>query len=141
MRPVPATLILLTLVLPMSPLAGTAEDQAALVQPEVVHGALSLSSEVSPDGSIRGLLRNRGSKQISEVRLLIHHAWLWNDERRPGPPDRNPGRAEYFMVGGEIGPGAELRFHYTPDPPLPQRSDGHFATRAEIIGFTERGVD
>ena len=121
--------------------AGAASPSAArdLVAPGEIQASVALSSDVGEDGSIHGVLKNTGPQAVRDVRLLIHHTWLWRDERNPGPPQSNPGRTEYYVVEGEIAPGGTLGFHYVPSPPLPARTDGRFVTRAEIVGLVERG--
>jgi hypothetical protein len=86
-----------------------------------------------------GVLSNGGARPVRDVRLLVRHTWLWKNERHPGPPTDNPGRSSYYMVDGEVPPGGDLRFRYVPSPPLPVRTDGSFATTAEIVGFVEAG--
>jgi hypothetical protein len=108
-----------------------------LARPEEVRSTVALTYDAAADGTISGVLKNNGTTAARDVRLLIHHAWLWNDEKNPGPPSDNPARSSYYVVDGEIPPDGELRFRYTPSPPLPQRTDGRFRTSAEIVGVTE----
>jgi hypothetical protein len=108
-----------------------------LVQPREIYGNVSLQFDASPDGSIRGVLKNYGAQGVRDVRLLVQHSWLWNDERNPGPAQGNPGRTEYYVVSGDVLPGGELQFRYAPTPPLMGRSDGRIITRPEIVGLTE----
>jgi hypothetical protein len=89
------------------------------------------------DGSVSALLANKSSRVVRDVRLLIRHAWVWKDERHPGAD--SPGTAEYYIVHNAIPPGQSLRIAHTPSPPLPQRSDGHFETSVEVVGFEEVG--
>ncbi|MBI3785600.1 MAG: hypothetical protein HY270_19580 [Deltaproteobacteria bacterium] len=68
---------------------------------------------------------------------MIRHAWLWKNERHPGSD--NPGRTDRYVVPGEVPAGGTLPFSYTIEPPLPNRSDGHFVTTVELVGLTEVG--
>lgn len=89
------------------------------------------------NGRVSGLLVNKSPELIRDVRLLVRHAWLWNDERHPGTDD--PGRAVYFTVPKDIGPGHAEHFMYAPEPPLPRRSDGRFETTVQVVGYTGVG--
>lgn len=86
---------------------------------------------------VSGVLVNQSARLVREVRLVIRYAWLWNDERHPGYD--NPGRAVNYTVPGDIPPGGSLPFAYRPDSPLPSRSDGHFQTSVDVVGYTEVG--
>lgn len=91
--------------------------------------------EISSDGDfVSGVVINHSSRTLRDVRLEIHHSWLWNDERRPGSD--NPGRIDHFVVPGEIAPGGNERFTYKISPPLPVRADGRFTTRVSVVGFS-----
>lgn len=105
-----------------------------------VQGPVALTFSAAADGTITGTLKNSGPTVAQDVRLLIHHAWLWNDEKNPGPPSENPARSNYYVVDGQIPPGGDLKFRYVPSPPLTQRSDGRFRTTAEIVGVTEATI-
>lgn len=89
------------------------------------------------NGEVSGLLVNKSAHRVRNVRLLIRHTWLWNDERHPGADD--PGRAVYVTVPKDVAAGHAEPFMYAPEPPLPRRSDGHFDTSVEVVGFTEVG--
>lgn len=86
-------------------------------------------------GVVSGLLVNRLTKPLRDVRLLIRYQWVWANERKPG--DDNPGRVAYYTVHQEVPPEISVQFTYNPNPPLPSRSDGHFETLVEIVGYTE----
>jgi len=118
---------------------GAADAQGAAAGPAAADDVLKLRVKREPGGSLIGLVQNSGSTTVRDVRLLIRHTWLWKNERHPGPPADNPGRSAYYMVEGDIPPGGDLRFRYSPSPALPVRTDGSFATTAEIVGFVEAG--
>jgi hypothetical protein len=89
------------------------------------------------DGVITGVIANNSPNLLRDVRLMVHHNWFWKDELHPG--DDNPGRVSYYTVPEEILPGKTLRFTYRPQPPLPERDDGHFTTAMSVVGYTEVG--
>ena len=89
--------------------------------------------ETTSRGAVTGVIANQSPTTVEDVRLLIRHTWFWKDEKHPG--EKSPGRAEYYTVAGEITPGGEQPFSYSPNPPLPQRADGHFETSVEIVSF------
>ena len=93
---------------------------------------------ISPDGAIDGTLANTTGHVVRDVRLMIHHTWLWKTEMKPG--EDSPGRVEYFTVPTSIDPHGTIEFHYKPSPPLEtDRTDGHFETSVEVVGYTEIG--
>jgi hypothetical protein len=89
------------------------------------------------DSTVSGVIVNKSPRVLRDVKLMIRHAWLWKNERHPG--DDNPGRAEYYTVPGEVAAGGSLPFTYHLEQPLPERTDGHFVTSADVISFTEVG--
>jgi hypothetical protein len=114
--------------------------EESLVTAAEIYGTVSLNIYPNPDGTFTGVLKNNGTQAVRDVRLLVRHSWLWNDERNPGPIESNPARAEYYVVDSEVAAGSELRFRYAPNPPLSQRTDGRFVTTASIVGLTEVGA-
>ena len=99
--------------------------------------AVSVTDVAAKDGTVSAVLVNRSQHVIKDVKLLIRHGWLWKNERHPGAD--SPGRAEYYVVHGQIPPGGSMPFTYRIDPPLPQRSDGRFSSSVEVVSFTEIG--
>lgn len=87
------------------------------------------------DGSVRGELVNQSSDLVREVRLLVRYDWRWGDERNPG--EDSPGRSLFVTIPGDLPALGTLPFEYTPDPPLPPRSDGTFSPSVEVAGYTE----
>ena len=102
-------------------------------------GAIVVVRDVTttPKGGVSGVLVNHSHKQLRDVRLLIHHNWLWKNELKPG--DDSPGRVDYYTVRSELAPEGKVELKYRPEPPLPDREDGHFATTVEVVGWTETG--
>jgi hypothetical protein len=90
-------------------------------------------------GIVSATLVNRLDHSVHDVRLLIRHEWLWNDEMKPGPDVLNPGRASYFTVEGTIPAQARKEFVYRPDPPLRGSGLGSFRTKVEVVGFSAIG--
>jgi hypothetical protein len=98
---------------------------------------IAITDVTSADGAVNGTLVNKSPRVLQDVKLLIRHGWIWKNERHPG--DDSPGRADYYVVAGPIAPGGSVPFKYVISPPLPQRSDGHFKSSVEVVGFTEVG--
>jgi hypothetical protein len=96
---------------------------------------LVLNNVSAQDGVVSGELRNNSSNLVRDVQLLIRYEWLWKNEFHPGKDD--PGSSVYYNVPGEIPPGGTARFQYTPNPPLPKRTDGSFQISVSVAGFTE----
>jgi hypothetical protein len=96
---------------------------------------LVLNNVSAQDGVVSGELRNNSSNLVRDVQLLIRYEWLWRNEFHPGTDD--PGSSVYYNVPGEIPPGGTARFQYTPNPPLPKRTDGSFQISVSVAGFTE----
>ena len=93
--------------------------------------------QTSPDGSAKGVVFNNSGKQMRSIKLLVKHTWYWKDERHPG--EDSPGRSGFVALPGEIAPGGSTPFSYTPDPPLPERSDGSFKTTVSVQEFEQVG--
>ena len=89
------------------------------------------------DGMVSGVIANKSPRLLRDVKIMVRHTWLWSNERHPG--DDSPGRTEYYMVPDAIPAGESAAFSYRLDTPLPERSDGHFVTEADVISFTEVG--
>lgn len=60
--------------------------------------------------------------------------FLWANETKPG--DESPGRSAVLTVAGPLAPRGTLAFEFTPNPPLPNRTDGRFADpQAHVLGY------
>jgi hypothetical protein len=86
---------------------------------------------------VSGRLVNRSTRAVRDVKLGVRHVWLWNNERHPGRD--NPGRSDFYTLSDEVPSLGSVEFEYQFDPPLPQRSDGHFNTVVEVVSFLEIG--
>jgi hypothetical protein len=85
--------------------------------------------------TVWGNVANRSSHEVRDVKLRIVRAWLWRDEKNPGPI--NPGGSYDFTVAGPIAPGASVPFRFTL-PSVDAPADlGSFQVSAEIVGYTE----
>jgi len=90
---------------------------------------------VHGDGAVSGTIVNRSQARLREVRLLVRHLWLWDNEFHPGTDDRS--RAEYLTVPDEIPPGGRGEFTYRPANPLPEARGGHFETDVRVSSVVE----
>ena len=117
------------------PLNGT-RATAAVVQSPEIDQTVVISDLTVREGAVSGTVVNKSSATLREVGLLLRQTWLWNDERHPGAD--SPGRTLPFTLGGDVAPHASAPFTFQ-TPPLPQRSDGRFATTIDVTGFTEVG--
>jgi hypothetical protein len=86
-------------------------------------------------GAVSGVLVNRTSDILRDVRLLVRYDWRWTDERHPG--DDSPARSVYFTVTSDVPALGTLPFRFSPSPPLPIRDDGYFAPSVEVARYTQ----
>jgi len=87
-----------------------------------------------PD-AVSGVIVNRGRDPVRNVRLVISHVWLWDNEFHPGNDDLS--RVEKYMVPDEIPPGRQVPFTVRPSAPLPEASGGHFMPDVSVASFDE----
>jgi hypothetical protein len=106
-----------------------------VVPSERMTDSVALRDVTVNGGVVSGILTNTSGKALHDVQLLVRSDWLWRNEFRPG--EDSPGRSVYYTVPGEIPPGGQTKFTYSADPPLPERSDGHFNTSVRVVGFVE----
>lgn len=93
--------------------------------------------QIAPDGAVKGTIVNNAHGALKGVKLLVKHTWYWKDERHPG--EDSPGRSGYVTVPTEIPVGGSVPFTYTPEPPLPKRTDGSFQTTVGVQEFSQVG--
>ncbi len=115
----------------------SAQGRATIVNPAEANETVAVADVQLHDGVVSGTVVNRSSEPVRDVRLLIDHVWLWNNERHPG--DFSPGRTDFFTVRGEIPPGGNAPFTYQGSP-LMDRRDGHFETHVQVTEFTQVGM-
>ena len=113
-------------------------DRPAL-DPGVPYEVAVVDVTTGPGGIVSATLVNRLDHSVRDVRLLIRHEWLWNNEMNPGPEVLNPGRSVYHTVEGTIPAKGRGEFVYRPDVPLRSSGDGTFRTTVDVVGFTEIG--
>lgn len=87
-----------------------------------------------PD-AVSGVVVNRGRDPVRNVRLVISHIWLWDNELHPGIDDLS--RVERYTVPDEIPPGRQVPFTVRPSAPLPEASGGHFMPDVTVASFDE----
>jgi hypothetical protein len=114
----------------------------ARAQPETVttrrdmSGVVGLRDVQAQGGVVTGTVVNQGPHQLRDVQLLIRHAWVWNDDRHPGPV--NPGTSSFVTVAGPIAPGAGAPFSFRePSSGVEDGAAGHFTTDVQPMGYTE----
>lgn len=124
------TLVPPALVLPV--------EHAAAATVEIADGDVDNSvrvSNVSRRGDVVvGTLTNDSDAELRDIRLLIDVAFLWANEVKPG--EESPGRSAVMTVAGPLAPHGKLAFEFTPNPPLPERTDGRYAEpKVRIMGY------
>jgi hypothetical protein len=104
-----------------------------IVTDQAAASDVSIRSVTDAGGTVTGVIVNDSPHTVGDVRLLIHHAWLWNNEYSPGADD--PGKAVFYTLPEKIPAGTSVGFTYRPEPMLPMRSDGRFLTSAEVAAI------
>jgi hypothetical protein len=127
--------IVVVLALPNG--AGVARAADTLIADEQPSRVVVVRDVTTRHGVVSGTLVNLSRKALRDVRLLVRHTWFWKNEQKPG--DDSPGRVDYYTARGELRPDGSVEFTYRPEPPLPERDDGHFETTVEVVGWTEIG--
>lgn len=112
-----------------------AMNEEPVVQSEPAASPVEVHAYSAPDGSVEGTLVNSSSRPIEDVKVMVNHAWLWNNEFRPGAV--SPSRVEYFRVAEKIPPGGQVSFAHRPTTPLPASGEGHFETSLKVVSFEE----
>jgi len=87
------------------------------------------------DGSVSGEVHNLSPNTVRDVQLYIRYIWIWDNEFHPGNND--PSISFVYTLPQEVAPGGRASFTFSPSPPLPKASGGHFMTVASEAGFTE----
>ncbi len=99
-----------------------------------IHSAVAITDVTRRGDTVVGTIVNRGDDEIRDIRVLIDMPFLWANETKPG--EESPGRSSVMTLAGPLAPGGRLAFQFTPNPPLPERSDGHFADpQATVLGY------
>jgi hypothetical protein len=126
-----ASLVLLPVCPTIAPLATAATVEIADDDKSAAIGV----ADVGRHGDVVvGTLMNRGDEEVRDIRILIDMAFLWANEFKPG--DDSPGRSAVMTVAGPIAPHGRLQFEFTPNPPLPARTDGRYAEpQVRVLGY------
>src|SRR5262245_19868902 len=85
--------------------------------------------------TVSGVVVNRSPNPVRDVRLVVSHDWLWDNEFHPG--DDEYSRADHYIVRDEIPPGGEVPFTIRPTTPLTEGRGGHFMTSVAIASVAE----
>ncbi|HBZ69506.1 MAG TPA: hypothetical protein DEP35_07160 [Deltaproteobacteria bacterium] len=119
------------------PVVASAAQSAQIVDAHA-HDSITIQSVMIESNVVSGDIVNHANHSVRDVTVLIQHAFAWKNEFRPGKKD--PSRAEFYTVAGEIPAGGSKHFSMHLAEPLPVRTDGTFVTRAEIARYTQVGV-
>jgi hypothetical protein len=87
------------------------------------------------DGLVSGTVVNRSGKVLRDVKLVIRHLWLWNNEFHPGTDD--PSRVDYYTLHNEVPPAGQVDFSYRLSSPLPEGPGGRFDTQVQVASVVE----
>ena len=128
------SIVATTLFLALTTVPPAAQSQKVRSEEEIAR-LLALEKVAVRDGVVSGEVHNIAKHPVSGVQIFIRYTWLWEDERNPGKTD--PGTSTYYTLKQTIQPGARAKFTFTPSPPLPKISGGHFDTSVMIAGFKE----
>jgi hypothetical protein len=108
-----------------------------IVSPQQAAQVVDVAHVKTRGDTVSGVLINESPQTARDVQLLIRQTWMWKNEWHPGVV--SPGRAEFYTVRTTIPPHGTTAFTYNTEP-LPQRTDGHFETHVQVVGFTEVGA-
>ncbi len=115
-------------------LGAVASAGEAVVDPEEVERTLTLENLSVQNDRVAGVIVNRSSQRVRDVRLRVVFSWLWADEHRQGTDD--PSFAVTEVVRDEIPPQGNLTFGYSYPAAMIVRGDGRFLVDVRIIGFS-----
>ena len=85
--------------------------------------------------AVSGTVVNRSPYPVRDVRLVVSHVWVWDNEFHPGTDDYS--RADYYVVPGEIPPGGSVPFTIRPSNPLSEERGGRYLTKVAIARVVE----
>jgi hypothetical protein len=102
---------------------------------EEITRTLAIEKVAVRDGTVSGEIHNLSPNTLRDVQLYIRDIWLWDNEFHPGNND--PSVSYVYTEPKEIPPGGNVPFTFSPSPPLPNASGGHFMTQVSPAGFTE----
>ena len=84
---------------------------------------------------VSGTVVNRSPNPVRDVRLVVSHVWVWDNEFHPGTDDYS--RADYYVVPGEIPPGGSVPFTIRPSNRLSEEHGGRYLTKVAISSVAE----
>lgn len=119
---------------------GVALSSPARAVPEpdpAMERAVAVGNLDATTTSVRAQLTNLTDGTLSDIRILVTHAFLWSQEMKPG--EDNPGRSDLFTIKGPIPPHGSIAMEEALNPPLPVRPDGRYQTSVQVLGFTKVG--
>ena len=87
------------------------------------------------DDTVTGTVVNRSPNPVRDVRLVVSHVWVWDNEFHPGTDDYS--RAEYYVVPGEIPPAGSVPFTIRASNPLPEERGGRYLTNVAVSSVVE----
>lgn len=115
-------------------LATVTVGAATLVNEPKIAAAIEVSDPANHGSALSTVIRNASDKRVDSVELVVRYDWLWKDERNPGTD--SPGWVDFVTLNDDLNPGDTATFTYELQRPLPQRDDGWFMPRVEVVGFT-----
>lgn len=86
-------------------------------------------------GGVSGTVTNRSELEITDVVVLVRHAWVW-DYRRDEIPD-TAARADYVTVAGPLAPGGTAAFASRAARPDGVPENARYVGRARVVEVTE----
>lgn len=96
--------------------------------------ALAIADVSRRGNAVVGTLINQTADALRDVRVLVDIAFLWTNEESPG--EDSPGRSVVMTIPGPIEPHGKIAFDLTPNPPLPERTDGRYADpKVTVLGY------
>ena len=121
---------------------------ASLVQGRPATAGEATRSVVAQDSAIAGMvavrdvhrqgsdvvceLVNLTDETLEDVRLVVSDEFRWANEFAPGADD--PSRVRILVFSRPIPPRGQATVRAT-FPPRPQRADGHFEPRVDVVGL------
>jgi hypothetical protein len=114
--------------------AATSRASDRITTPAEIERATQIESVRNEAGHVTGVLRNRSSDTLRDVRVLVQLVYHWPNEMHPGEP--SPSNAVVAQIPGPLEPGQVARF----DAALPTESaPGVYEPQAQVLGFTTIG--
>jgi len=127
---------LVALALVALPFAARADVPLRVVMPGELERYVDVRDVRSGRDGVTGQVVNRTDSVLENVRVVVEDTFLWTNERHPG--DMSPGSATTAIIPSVPPHGA---VNFTVERPEPSdRADGHFETKIQVVGLTERST-